>query len=225
MTRSKDLAATRGHQPRRSSPTWSSTTPCRSTSTASPTRSSNMDIEYQRNGERYQFLRFSGSAGTKNFRVVPPGTGIIHQVSIEYLAKVVMSKAEANGNARLPRRLRVAPTRTPPPKTVWACSAGASAASRPRPPCSPADLHARAARGRLQTHRLHPGERYRHRCGLTITDMLRKHGVVGKFRGILRRRHRLRAAGQPPTIGNMGPEFGSTCGIFRLTMSRSTTCA
>ena len=58
----------------------------------------NMDIEYQRNGERYQFLRW-GQQAFKNFRVVPPGTGIIHQVNIEYLAKVVMSKAEANGNA------------------------------------------------------------------------------------------------------------------------------
>ena len=57
----------------------------------------NMDIEYQRNGERYQFLRW-GQQAFRNFRVVPPGTGIIHQVNIEYLAKVVMSKAEANGN-------------------------------------------------------------------------------------------------------------------------------
>ena len=118
----------------------------------------NMDIEYQRNGERYQFLRW-GQQAFKNFRVVPPGTGIIHQVNIEYLAKVVMSKAEANGNALAyldswrrsscarPRRTPTtassptsipawAPTRTPPPKTVWACSAGASAALKPRPPCS-----------------------------------------------------------------------------------------
>ena len=56
----------------------------------------NMDIEYQRNGERYQFLRW-GQQAFRNFRVVPPGTGIIHQVNIEYLAKVVMTKAGERG--------------------------------------------------------------------------------------------------------------------------------
>lgn len=56
----------------------------------------NMDIEYERNGERYQFLRW-GQQAFENFRVVPPGTGIIHQVNIEYLAQVVMRKAAADG--------------------------------------------------------------------------------------------------------------------------------
>ena len=60
----------------------------------------NMDIEYQRNGERYQFLRW-GQQAFKNFRVVPPGTGIIHQVNIEYLAKVIMTKVEENGGKTL----------------------------------------------------------------------------------------------------------------------------
>ena len=101
----------------------------------------NMDIEYQRNGERYQFLRW-GQQAFKNFRVVPPGTGIIHQVNIEYLAKVVMSKAEANGNALA---------------YLDSCVGTDSHTTT--------DLHARAARGRLQAHRLHPGGRYRHRCG------------------------------------------------------------
>lgn len=94
----------------------------------------NMDIEYQRNGERYQFLRW-GQQAFKNFRVVPPGTGIIHQVNIEYLAKVVMSKTEANGNTLAYLDSCVGTDRTPPPRTVWVCSAGVSAASRPRPPC------------------------------------------------------------------------------------------
>ena len=86
----------------------------------------NMDIEYQRNGERYQFLRW-GQQAFKNFRVVPPGTGIIHQVNIEYLAKVV------NSPISIPVWVRI---RTPPPSTAWACSAGALAASRPKRPCS-----------------------------------------------------------------------------------------
>ena len=59
----------------------------------------NMDIEYQRNGERYQFLRW-GQQAFRNFRVVPPGTGIIHQVNIEYLAKVVMTKTSGLDDGR-----------------------------------------------------------------------------------------------------------------------------
>ena len=77
----------------------------------------NMDIEYQRNGERYQFLRW-GQQAFKNFRVVPPGTGIIHQVNI------------------LPILIPAwALTRTPPPSMAWACSAGALAALKPKRPC------------------------------------------------------------------------------------------
>lgn len=95
----------------------------------------NMDIEYQRNGERYQFLRW-GQQAFRNFRVVPPGTGIIHQVNIEYLAKVVMTKAGSAVATSPTSTPAWAPIRTPPPSTVWACSAGASAASKPKPPCS-----------------------------------------------------------------------------------------
>ena len=92
----------------------------------------NVEIEYQRNGERYQFLRW-GQGAFDDFKVVPPGTGIVHQVNIEYLASVVTASATACG----PTPTRAwAPTRTPPWSTAWACWAGASAASRPRPRCS-----------------------------------------------------------------------------------------
>ena len=90
----------------------------------------NVEIEYQRNGERYQFLRW-GQGAFDDFKVVPPGTGIVHQVNIEYLASVVMD----------PRRWSPtptpvwAPTRTPRWSTVSACWAGVSVASRPRPRC------------------------------------------------------------------------------------------
>lgn len=57
----------------------------------------NVEIEYQRNGERYQFLRW-GQGAFQDFKVVPPGTGIVHQVNIEYLASVVMSRADGAGN-------------------------------------------------------------------------------------------------------------------------------
>ena len=91
----------------------------------------NVELEYERNRERYQFLRW-GQTAFDEFKVVPPGTGIVHQVNIEHLARVVMCR----GRARLPRLAASAPTRTPPWSTASACSAGASAASRPRRPCS-----------------------------------------------------------------------------------------
>ena len=94
----------------------------------------NVELEYERNRERYQFLRW-GQTAFDDFKVVPPGTGIVHQVNIEYLARVVFT-ASATAQRRLPRHAASAPTRTPRWSTASACSAGASAASRPRPRCS-----------------------------------------------------------------------------------------
>ena len=90
----------------------------------------NVEIEYERNGERYQFLRW-GQGAFDDFKVVPPGTGIVHQVNIEYLASVVMNR---NDGART-RTPASAPTRTPRWSMALACWAGAWAASRPRPRC------------------------------------------------------------------------------------------
>ena len=91
----------------------------------------NVELEYERNLERYQFLRW-GQTAFDEFKVVPPGTGIVHQVNIEYLARVVFAR---NGAAPTPTPSS-APTRTPRWSTASACWAGASAASRPRRPCS-----------------------------------------------------------------------------------------
>jgi aconitate hydratase len=91
----------------------------------------NVEIEYERNRERYQFLRW-GQTAFDDFKVVPPGTGIVHQVNIEHLARVVFGARTA---WRTPTPAS-APTPTPPWSTASASSAGASAASRPRPPCS-----------------------------------------------------------------------------------------
>ena len=91
----------------------------------------NVEIEYQRNRERYQFLRW-GQTAFDDFKVVPPGTGIVHQVNIEHLARTVMV---ARRRAPTPTPAS-APTRTRRWSTASACSAGASAASRPRRPCS-----------------------------------------------------------------------------------------
>ena len=92
----------------------------------------NVALEFQRNRERFQFLRW-GQDAFDGFRVVPPGTGIVHQVNIEHLARVVMTNPTATRRTPTPAS---APTATPRWRTASASSAGASAASRPRRPCS-----------------------------------------------------------------------------------------
>ena len=94
----------------------------------------NVEIEYGRNRERYQFLRW-GQTAFDDFKVVPPGTGIVHQVNIEHLARVIFPR-EVTAACRPTRTPASAPTRTPRWSTALAWSAGASAASRPRRRCS-----------------------------------------------------------------------------------------
>ena len=96
----------------------------------------NVDREYERNIERYQFLKW-GQNAFDNFRVVPPGTGICHQVNLEYLAQTVWTDNDPDGRRSSPIPTRwSAPTATRRWSTAWPCSAGASAASRPRRRCS-----------------------------------------------------------------------------------------
>ena len=107
----------------------------------------NVEREYERNQERYQFLRW-GQGAFDNFRVVPPSTGIVHQVNIEHLARTVFVKDEADGSKMASPDTCVgtdshttistpwwAPTPTPPPSTASACSAGASVVLKPKQPC------------------------------------------------------------------------------------------
>ena len=95
----------------------------------------NVEREYERNLERYRFLRW-GSSAFNNFRVVPPGTGICHQVNLEYLAQTVWTSDDAGVDLRPIPTPWSAPTATPPWSTACPCWAGASAASRRRRPCS-----------------------------------------------------------------------------------------
>ena len=95
----------------------------------------NVEIEYERNRERYQFLRW-GQTAFSDFKVVPPGTGIVHQVNIEHLARVVFTREVDGASCRPTPTPASAPTRTRRWSTASASSAGASAASRPRPRCS-----------------------------------------------------------------------------------------
>lgn len=181
----------------------------------------NMDIEYERNGERYQFLRW-GQQAFENFRVVPPGTGIIHQVNIEYLAQVVMEKAAGASGLGTGNTLAYLDScvGTDSHTTtvnglgvlgwgVGGIEAEAAMLGQPISMLVPRvvgfKLKGAIPEGVTATDVV-----------LTITDMLRQHGVVGKFvefygDGIANIPLANRA-----TIGNMSPEFGSTCGIFPI---------
>lgn len=176
----------------------------------------NMDIEYQRNGERYQFLRW-GQQAFRNFRVVPPGTGIIHQVNIEYLAKVVMTKAAGDGRELAYMDSCVGTdshTTTVNGLGVLGWGVGgieAEAAMLGQP----ISMLVPRVVGFKLTGAIPEGVTATD-VVLTITDMLRQHGVVGKFVEFYGDGIASVPLANRATIGNMGPEFGSTCGIFPI---------
>ena len=168
--------------------------------------------------KRYQASLALGSAGhSRTFRVVPPGTGIIHQVNIEYLAKVVMSKAEANGNALAYLDSCVGTdshTTTENGLGVLGWGVGgieAEAAMLGQP----ISMLVPRVVGFKLTGSIPEGVTATD-VVLTITDMLRKHGVVGKFVEFYGEGIASVPLANRATIGNMGPEFGSTCGIFPI---------
>ncbi|MCI1194424.1 aconitate hydratase AcnA [Bifidobacterium pseudolongum subsp. globosum] len=176
----------------------------------------NMDIEYERNGERYQFLRW-GQQAFENFRVVPPGTGIIHQVNIEYLAQVVMCKDAADGKtlAYLDSCVGTDSHTT----TVnglgvlgWGVGGIEAEAAMLGQPISM--LVPRVVGFKLKG--AIPEGVTATDVVLTITDMLRQHGVVGKFVEFYGEGIASVPLANRATIGNMSPEFGSTCGIFPI---------
>ena len=176
----------------------------------------NMDIEYQRNGERYRFLRW-GQQAFENFRVVPPGTGIIHQVNIEYLAQVVMRKELSKGTtlAYLDSCVGTDSHTT----TVnglgvlgWGVGGIEAEAAMLGQPISM--LVPRVVGFKL-TGSIPEGVTATD-VVLTITDLLRRHGVVGKFVEFYGEGIASVPLANRATLGNMSPEFGSTCGIFPI---------
>ena len=176
----------------------------------------NMDIEYQRNGERYRFLRW-GQQAFENFRVVPPGTGIIHQVNIEYLAQVVMRKELSKGTtlAYLDSCVGTDSHTT----TVnglgvlgWGVGGIEAEAAMLGQPISM--LVPRVVGFKL-TGSIPEGVTATD-VVLTITDLLRRLGVVGKFVEFYGEGIASVPLANRATIGNMSPEFGSTCGIFPI---------
>lgn len=176
----------------------------------------NMDREYERNGERYRFLRW-GQQAFENFRVVPPGTGIIHQVNIEYLAKVVMTKAGERGRDLAYLDSCVG---TDSHTTMvnglgilgWGVGGIEAEAAMLGQPISM--LVPRVVGFKL-TGSIPEGVTATD-VVLTITQMLREHGVVGKFVEFYGDGVASVPLANRATIGNMSPEFGSTCGIFPI---------
>ncbi|MEV5430277.1 aconitate hydratase [Streptomyces sp. NPDC052701] len=169
----------------------------------------NVDLEYGRNKERYQFLRW-GQTAFDEFKVVPPGTGIVHQVNIEHLARVVMVR---DGKA-YPDTLVGTDSHTTMVNGLgvlgWGVGGIEAEAAMLGQPVSM--LIPRVVGFKL-TGELPTGTTATDLV-LTITEMLRKHGVVGKFVEFYGEGVAATSLANRATIGNMSPEFGSTAAIF-----------
>jgi len=175
----------------------------------------NVEFEYNRNGERYQFLRW-GQTAFDDFKVVPPGTGIVHQVNIEYLARTIMAR-EINGEMQAyPDSCVGTDSHTTMVNGlgvlgwgVGGIEAEAAMLGQPVSMLIPKvvgfKLTGQIATGVTATDVV-----------LTITEMLRKHGVVGKFVEFYGAGVSSVPLANRATIGNMSPEFGSTAAMFPI---------
>ncbi|OBG14929.1 aconitate hydratase 1 [Mycolicibacterium celeriflavum] len=171
----------------------------------------NVEIEYERNGERYQFLRW-GQGAFDDFKVVPPGTGIVHQVNIEYLARVVWERdgvaypdtcVGTDSHTTMVNGLGV---------LGWGVGGIEAEAAMLGQPVSM--LIPRVVGFKLTGER-QPGVTATD-VVLTVTEMLRKHGVVGKFVEFYGDGVAEVPLANRATLGNMSPEFGSTAAIFPI---------
>jgi len=175
----------------------------------------NTDIEYERNRERYRFLRW-GQGAFDEFKVVPPGTGIVHQVNIEYLARVVMTR-NVNGVLRAyPDTVVGTDSHTTMVNGLgvlgWGVGGIEAEAALLGQPVSM--LIPRVVGFKLSGSL--PVGTTATDMALTITEMLRKHGVVGKFVEFYGPGVVSVPMANRTTIGNMSPEYGSTCAIFPI---------
>ncbi|XCB30015.1 aconitate hydratase AcnA [Arcanobacterium hippocoleae] len=175
----------------------------------------NMDIEYQRNGERYQFLRW-GQGAFQNFKVVPPGTGIVHQVNIEYLARVAMTRDSGGETFVYPDTCVGTDSHTTMVNGLgvlgWGVGGIEAEAAMLGQPVSM--LIPRVVGFKL-TGEIPTGATATD-VVLTITQKLREHGVVGKFVEFYGEGVSQVPLANRATIGNMSPEFGSTAAIFPI---------
>ncbi|RZS54287.1 aconitase [Microcella putealis] len=175
----------------------------------------NVEIEYERNGERYQFLRW-GQTAFDDFKVVPPGTGIVHQVNIEHLAKVTYTRTVDGVLRAYPDTCVGTDSHTTMVNGlgvlgwgVGGIEAEAAMLGQPVSMLIPKvvgfKLSGSIPAGVTATDVV-----------LTITDMLRKHGVVGKFVEFYGEGVAQVPLANRATIGNMSPEFGSTAAMFPI---------
>jgi aconitate hydratase len=171
----------------------------------------NVDLEYQRNGERYQFLRW-GQTAFDDFKVVPPGTGIVHQVNIEHLARVIFERdgvaypdtcVGTDSHTTMVNGLGV---------LGWGVGGIEAEAAMLGQPVSM--LIPRVVGFKLSGEI--PAGVTATDVVLTITEQLRRHGVVGKFVEFYGAGVTEVPLANRATIGNMSPEFGSTCAIFPI---------
>ena len=176
----------------------------------------NIELEYQRNHERYQFLRW-GQEAFEGFKVVPPGTGIVHQVNIEYLARVVFGEEGADGVRRAyPDTLVGTDSHTTMVNGLgvlgWGVGGIEAEAAMLGQPVSM--LIPRLVGFKLDGQL--PDGATATDLVLTITQMLRQHGVVGKFVEFYGPGVAAVPLANRATIGNMSPEYGSTAAMFPI---------
>ncbi len=175
----------------------------------------NTDIEFTRNRERYEFLRW-GQQAFSNFRVVPPGTGIVHQVNLEYLASLVMTKQQKGRCVAYPDTLVGTDSHTTMINGlgvlgwgVGGIEAEAAMLGQPVSMLLPQvvgfELKGTLPSGATATDLV-----------LTVTEILRKKGVVGKFVEFYGSGLSSLPLADRATIANMAPEYGATCGIFPI---------
>ena len=173
----------------------------------------NVAVEYERNNERYEFLRW-GSSAFRNFRVVPPGTGICHQVNLEYLAQTVWTKEEDGVTVAYPDTCVGTDSHTTMINGlavlgwgVGGIEAEAAMLGQPVSMLIPEVIGFRLS-GKL------PEGATATDLVLTVTQMLRKKGVVGKFVEFFGPGLAHLTLEDVATISNMAPEYGATCGFF-----------
>src|SRR6478752_1641472 len=175
----------------------------------------NVEIEYERNGERYQFLRW-GQGAFSDFKVVPPGTGIVHQVNIEHLARVVFTRGVSTSSTAYPDTCVGTDSHTTMVNGIgvvgWGVGGIEAEAAMLGQPVSMLiprvvgfKLNGDLPEGATATDLV-----------LTITEMLRQHGVVGKFVEFYGPGVSALPLANRATIGNMSPEFGSTIAVFPI---------
>ncbi|MBN9076425.1 MAG: aconitate hydratase 1 [Rhizobiales bacterium 65-79] len=173
----------------------------------------NVEKEYERNGERYRFLKW-GQQAFRNFRVVPPGTGICHQVNLEYLAQTVWSAEMDGETVAYPDTCVGTDSHTTMVNGLGVLGWGVGGIEAEAAMLGqPVSMLLPEVIGFRVTGRLKEGVTATDLV-LTVTQMLRKKGVVGKFVEFFGPGLSSMTLADRATIGNMSPEYGATCGFF-----------